>query len=190
MQNKTARAQTEFGKPLSTMQAQAVRNAVNRGVDKHAIMRDYGISADTLRRVLNCTGRYAQNAPGAVPATLRVLQATNAALPAVQQLHAPYAARRQKLLKQIADLDTAYYADIEDAVKHACRLNSAPFVEVYNNVMGKVGRIDERRALAPMQVQAIRAALESGVSGNKLAVQYGVSAMAISRLRNCKTYKT
>lgn len=177
------------GKALTDKQVTDIKAAIARGVNKQVILTEYNISTDTLRRVLNGLGRYGNQGTKPLAPALKVLAAHNHCRAPVAAAHAKHRASKEKLLKQIADLDSKYYAEISGLVQHACRVAQAPFIETYNAVTGALGSQDPRRGLDVMQVQAIRKALAAGVSGNKLAAQYGVSAMAISRLRRNVTYK-
>jgi hypothetical protein len=186
----TRRPASKSGTPLTFKEAEEIREFAARGVARTTIMAEYYISHDTLLAVINRRGRYAENAPRSPSRTQKVLAATNHCRSAVAAIVTAHQRARVHLVRQLADLDSKYYADLEKAIKVSCTITGAPYIETYNSIIGAVGSTDARRGLDAMQVQAIRKALASGVSGNKLAAHYGVSAMAISRLRTGKTYKT
>lgn len=74
------------------------------------------------------------------------------------------------------------------ALAAAAKLRYANALAVMQAYVPRPTRKAARTGLTAVEVAEIRRALACGTSGQELARAYNVSAMTISRIRNCQTY--
>lgn len=96
------------------------------------------------------------------------------------------------LLRQLASLRTQYGAQVQAHIKKLAVETGMPYAEaqilVENHLYRSTGT-PARGKLAAAQAVQIRTRLAAGETGTALALEFGVSMMAISRIKNDKTYR-